>query len=143
MTIQETQSFFDDYREAFNRLDGHAVADMWHCSSGIADSHTQNQCGRLTWWPADAPMRANHVALCDLYRRSGYAQANFEIKQHVPMGPNHAYALLSWQLFRKDGSLLQAFHTGYNLMRTQDGPKVLLAVAYQEDIAEMTSHAAA
>jgi hypothetical protein len=142
MTMHEVQGFFDAYRDAFNRLDGDAVADLWHSSSGIADNHGEGGSAHLTWWPDDAPMRANHRALCDLYRGNGYARADFEIEQHMPLGPNHAFAHLHWTLTRADGRLLQQFHTGYQLMRTAAGPKVLLAVAHQENIQQMKRHAA-
>jgi hypothetical protein len=141
MSLNETLAFFEAYREAFNRLDGEAVADLWHSSSGITDSDADGQA-HLTWWSNDAPMRANHRALCDLYRLGGYGRADFVIEQHVPMGSNHAFAHLRWTLQRDDGSLMQQFHTGYQLMRTARGPQVLLAVAHQERLSEMTRHAA-
>ena len=62
MSLEETQAFFETYRDAFNRLDGHAVADLWHTPSGITDSGGADGAARLTWWPDDAPKRANHVA---------------------------------------------------------------------------------
>jgi hypothetical protein len=135
MSRTETQSFFDSYRAAFDRLDGDAVADLWHEASGIADSRDGH--GRLTWWPDDAPKRANHRALCEVYRQAGYANATFEIEQHLPMGPDHAFALLHWTLTRADGSTLQRFRTGYQLIRTAAGPRVLLATAFQEDLQAM------
>ena len=142
MNLEETQAFFEAYRDAFNQLDGDAVADLWHEASGIADGAGPDDTARLTWWPADAPMRANHRALCDLYRANGYQRADFEIEQHLPLGAHHAFAHLHWRLQRHDGSLLQQFHTGYQLMRTARGPRVLLAVAHQEDLSEMKRHAA-
>ena len=150
MSRTETQAFFESYRDAFNRLDGNAVADLWHHSSGITDSagHVSPQSdgtagqARLTWWPDDAAMRANHLALCELYRQNGYASADFVIEDCVPLGPAHAFAHLHWTLRRADGSLLQQFHTGYQLMRTAQGPRVLLVVAHQENITEMKRHAA-
>ncbi len=135
MSRTETQAFFGAYREAFNRLDGDAVADLWHAASGIADS--RDGAGRLTWWPEDAPMRANHRALCEAYRQAGYGRADFEIEGHEPMGPDHAFARLRWTLRRTDGSLLQRFCSGYQLIRSPAGPRVLLATAYQEDLAAM------
>ena len=141
MTLQEATSFFETYRDAFNRLDGDAVADLWHGSSGITD--TRDGLARLTWWPRDAPMRANHRALCDHYRKAGYGRAEFEILHHEAMGANHAFTRLHWRIARSDGSLLQAFGTGYQLMRTADGLRVLLATAFEEDLQEMKHHAAA
>ena len=142
MSLEETQAFFESYRDAFNRLDGNAVADLWHCSSGITDSGGAGASARLTWWPDDAPMRANHIALCGVYRSQDYGRADFRLDHHVPMGPNHAFAHFRWTLTRGDGSLLQQFHTGYQLMRTATGPRVLLAVAHQENLSEMKHHAA-
>ena len=141
MSLTEIQAFFEAYRAAFDRLDGDAVADLWHAGSGITDSGSDDGA-RLTWWPNEAPMRANHRALCERYRQGGYGSADFVIEQHVPMGPNHAFAHLRWTLRRSDGALLQHFHTGYQLMRTANGPRVLLAVAHQENLSEMTRHAA-
>ena len=142
MSLEETQTFFETYREAFNRLDGDAVADLWCTASGITDSGGPGGSARLSWWPDDAPMRANHRALCAVYRAADYGRADFSLRQHLPLGANHAFAQLHWTITRRDGSLLQQFHTGYQLMRTAAGPRVLLAVAHQEDLAEMKRHAA-
>ncbi len=135
MTLREVTSFFETYRDAFNRLDGDAVADLWHGASGITD--TRDGVAALTWWPDDAPMRANHRALCDLYRTADYGRADFEIVHHEPMGANHAFVHLHWTLQRRDGTPLQRFGTGYQLMRTGAGVRVLLAVAHQEDLRSM------
>ncbi len=137
MSRTETEAFFATYRDAFNRLDGDAVADLWHCASGITDSPGDGRYAQLTWWPEDAPMRANHRALCGVYRQAGYGRADFSIEQHLPLGANHAFAHLRWTITRADGSLLQQFHTGYQLLRTAQGPKVLLAVAHAEDLAAL------
>ena len=142
MSREETQAFFEVYRDAFNRLDGDAVADLWNEPSGITDAAGPDAQPRLTWWANDAPMRANHRALCEAYRDSGYGRADFEIEQHQPLGRHHAFAHVHWRLQRADGSLLQQFHTGYQLMRTSRGPRVLLAVAHQEDLSEMKRHVA-
>ena len=142
MSLEETQAFFEAYRDAFNRFDGQAVADLWHTPCGITDSGAADGTARLTWWPDDAPKRANHIALCDVYRGQDDGSADFDLEQHLPMGPNHAFAHLHWTLKRSNGSLLQRFHTGYQLLRTAQGLRVLLAVAHQENLSEMKRHAA-
>jgi hypothetical protein len=138
----ETQHFFETYRDAFNRLDGDAVAGLWHASSGITDSLSADGTARLTWWPDEAPMRANHRALCEVYRQADYSRADFDLEQHVAMGPSHAFAYVRWTLRRSDGSVLQQFRTGYQLIRTAEGPRVLLAIAHQENLSEMKPHVA-
>ena len=135
MGRDETLGFFALYRAAFDRLDGDAVADLWHVGSGIADS--RNGHGRLTWWADDATLRANQRALCAQYSASGYHHADFELVDHLAMGADHAFARLRWTLWRGDGDVLQRFHAGYQLMRGADGPKVLLVTAYQEDLTAM------
>ena len=137
MSREEKLAFFETYRDAFNRLDGEAVADLWCGASGIADSRGPDGTARLTWWPDDAPMRANHRALCEVYRQADYARADFELQQHHALGAHHAFAHVHWTLRRRDGSLLQQFHTGYQLMRTATGPRVLLAVAHEEQLADL------
>lgn len=140
MTRAEVDAFFRRYRDAFNRLDGDAVADLWHSASGIADNGDSH--GQLTWWSSDAPMRDNHRALCEVYRRADYGRADFEIAHHEPMGAHHAFVRVRWTLTRRDGSLLQRFATGYQLLRSAAGPRVLLATAFEEDLQEMQAHAA-
>jgi hypothetical protein len=142
MSREEAQAFFETYSAAFNRLDGDAVAELWCTPSGIADSGGPEGAARLTWWPDEAAMQANQRALCGVYRTSDYGRADFTLQAYVPLGAHHAFAHVHWTLSRRDGSLLQQFHTGYQLMRTATGPRVLLAVAHQERISEMTPHAA-
>ena len=140
MTEQESREFFERYREAFNQLDGDAVADLWHTPSSITDSATDpsgKRTARVTLWDDDAPKRRNMRALCDVYMLNDYARAEFEFDHFHGLGANHAFVNVHWQLWRKDGSLLQEFHTAYQLLRTAQGPRVLLATAYEEDVAGM------
>lgn len=135
MSRSEVQQFFAAYQDAFNRLDGDAVAQLWHVPSGITDSHT------TTWWDDEAPMRANHRALCDIYRGLNYGRADHEIAAFESLGEAHAFAHVRWTLLRQDRSVLQQFGTGYQLIRGARGPQVLLCTAYAEDYKEMNPHA--
>ncbi len=137
MTRLQAEAFFCAYRDAFNRLDGDAVADLWHVPGGIADARG------LTWWDDGAAMRANHRALCEVYRTSGFGRTAFSILHHEALGEAHAFVNVQWVLHRDDGSVLQAFGTGYQLVQTAQGPKVLLCTAYEEDLDRMRNDAAA
>ena len=140
MSLQEVEQFFQRYEAAFNALDGDAVADLWHSPSGIA--HDRDGAGALTWWADETPMRANHRALCDIYRKAGFHRTVGTLVDHQDLGSHQSTALIDWTIARQDGSTLQRFHTHYHLMRGPQGPKVLLCTAYQEDISEMKNHAA-
>jgi hypothetical protein len=135
----EVSGFFDRYRAAFNTLDGDAVADLWHVPCAISGAHAGDAHANVTWWHDDAPMRENMRALCEVYRTSGYAHATFELRHFTPMGPHHAFADVAWTLHRGDDSVLQAFRTGYQLMRSKSGLRVLMCVAHDEDLAALRS----
>jgi hypothetical protein len=138
MSRDEVAAFFERYRAAFDTLDGDAVADLWHVPCAIASSHAGGAHAELTWWHDDAPMRDNMRALCEVYRRGGYARATFELRGVTPMGLHHAFADVAWTLHRADGhprgSVLQAFRTGYQLMRGEHGLRVLLCIAHDENL---------
>jgi hypothetical protein len=142
MSRAEVQQFFETYRDHFNRLDANAVADTWHSQSGITYRARDGDFALYTMWATDAPMRANTHALCDVYRGNDYSHATFAIDRHESMGAHHAFTVIAWTLFREDGSTLQSFKTGYNLMRTEHGPRVILATQFEEDIQRMKRNAA-
>jgi hypothetical protein len=134
MSHGEVQRFFHCYRAAFDTLDGDAVANLWQSPCAIASAHAADAHAELTWWHDDAPMRDNMRALCEVYRRSGYTRATFELRGVTPTGPHQAFADVAWTLRRADGSLLQAFRTGYQLMRGERGLRVRLCIAHDEDL---------
>ena len=141
MSRDEVLEFFRRYCAAFDTLNGDAVADLWHLPCAIASADACGAHASVTWWQDDAPMRDNMRALCDVYRSSGYANATFELRGMTPMGPHHAFADVAWTLHRApghpDGALLQAFRTGYQLIRSTNGVRVLMCIAHDEDLRAM------
>ena len=122
----EIQSFFEQYREAFNRLDGEAVARLYAVPSGIASE------SGYTHWPTAEPIRQNMIALCQLYRDNGYVSAEFEPVAFLPQGEDFAVADISWSIERSAEQEPWRFNTTYNLMRTAADWRVLLCTAYSE-----------
>ena len=133
----DVTDFFDRYRGAFDQLDGDAVADLWCVPCAIASAQADDTHADVTWWQDEAPLRDNMRALCEVYRHRGYARADFELRGFTPMGPHHAFADVAWALHRADGSLLQAFRTGYQLMRGAQGLRVLMCIAHDEDLSAL------
>ena len=122
---REIHAFFSAYRDAFNRLDGEAVAALYAVPSGIADDTGYEH------WPTLQHIERNMVQLCRLYRENGYQSAVFQPASFIEQGPNFAVADVAWTIVwsAKEPS---TFNTTYNLMRTADGWRVLLATAYSE-----------
>ena len=114
------------YREAFNALDGEAVASLYAVPSGIA------QDGRYTHWSEPEPIVSNMVALCTIYRERGFEAAEFEVGTFLPQGENYAIADLRWEIKWSTGAEPWRFQTTYNLVRTEQGWRVLLCTAYSE-----------
>jgi hypothetical protein len=122
----EIREFFEQYRDAFNKLDGEAVARLYAVPSGLATDRG------YTHWSAFESIRDNMAALCKLYRDNGYVSASFEPAAFIPQGPHFAVVDVSWHIERKRAQAPWCFHTTYNLCRTPAGWRVLLATAYGE-----------
>jgi 2-oxoglutarate dehydrogenase complex dehydrogenase (E1) component-like enzyme len=124
---KDLTQFFETYRDAFNSLQGNAVAELYAEPSGIA------QGGVYTHWPDRVPVIENMNALCDLYRKKGYVRADFEPIAYVNQGDQHAIADLRWRIEWNDGQEPWQFNTTYNVVHTNQGWRVLLCTAYTED----------
>jgi ketosteroid isomerase-like protein len=123
---REIREFFETYRDAFNALDGNAIAALFAEPSGIA------QDGTYTHWPKRAPVAENMTALCKLYVEKGFVRADFEPRQFIDQGETYAVADVQWRIDRSSGEAPWCFKTTYNLVRTAQGWKVMLCTAYTE-----------
>jgi len=139
MRRDQAHAFFDRYRDAFNTGDGGAVADLWHTPSSLTD--TREGVARVTCWTDDAAMRANMMALCEVYRGVDEHGWTFELREHIPLGANHAFCHVAWAMTRGEETL-QRFATGYQLGQFDNGWRVLFCTAYQENLSETKNHAA-
>jgi ketosteroid isomerase-like protein len=119
------RAFFERYRDAFNSLDGDAIAQLYALPSGIVDG------AGYTHWTDVAPIGANMRALCELYRQHGYVRAEFSERSFIAQGDDFAIADLAWRIERNDAAPWE-FCTTYNLKRDQGEWKVLLCTAYSE-----------
>jgi ketosteroid isomerase-like protein len=122
----DIRRFFEQYRDAFNQLDGEAVAKLYAVPSGIA------QDAKYEHWPSLEPIKKNMIALCDLYRERDYESASFEPGVFLQQGEGFAVADLRWHIRWGGGQEPWRFNTTYNLVRTKEGWRVLLCTAYSE-----------
>lgn len=122
----EIRAFFEQYREAFDRLDGGAVARLYAVPSGIASD------SGYTHWPSFEPIENNMIALCKQYGANGYKRATFEPVAFLAQGENHAVADITWTIERHGAEEPWRFNTSYHLMRTTMGWRILLCTAYSE-----------
>ena|SRR2546423_3737378 len=123
---RDVTDFFEQYREAFNRLDGDAIADLYCVPSGIVSDRG------LTAWQSREPIAENMIALCALYGANGYKRASFEPSHFIAQGTDFGVADVAWTIEREAGADPWHFHTTYNLRRTANGWRVVLCTAYEE-----------
>ena len=119
-------AFFERYRDAFNALDGEAVAALYAEPAAIA------QNGTVTHWPDRSAVAANMGALCAQYRGRGFVAAAFEPLQHLSLGAHDAVVTLRWRIGWAAGAPASVFDTAYHLTRTAQGWRVLLCTAFEE-----------
>ena len=123
---RDIKEFFENYRDAFNALDGRAVAAFYAEPSGIA------QDGVYTHWPQSQPVIKNMTKLCKQYRDKGFVHAEFQLHQFIDQGANCAVADVQWRIDWNNEQEHWCFRTTYNLVKTAKGWKVLLCTAYSE-----------
>jgi ketosteroid isomerase-like protein len=123
---KEIRAFFETYRDAFNALDGAAVAHLYAEPSAIAQDR------EFTHWPTRALVQENMVKLCELYRQRGYVAATFTEGAFVAQGTDYAIVDLQWRIEWRAGQEPWTFNTTYNLVRTEQGWRVLVCTAYSE-----------
>lgn len=121
----EIHTFFEAYRDAFNRLDGHAVSAHYEIPAMIAHAG-----GNGVFADAEA-LDKNNVALCDQYAKNGFQRADFEARTFIPQGDDFCVADLAWKITRKDQAP-QCFNTSYALSRRNGAWKVFCVTAYAE-----------
>jgi hypothetical protein len=119
-------AFFNVYRNAFNSLQGAAIAQLYAEPSGIA------QDGSYVHWPTHEPAIENMNALCRLYEDKGFVRADFKVCSLIDQGEKHAIADLQWRIIWNANQIPWNFQTSYNLVRTTTGWRILLCTAYSE-----------
>jgi hypothetical protein len=95
---RDVADFFEQYRDAFNRLDGDAIANLYCVPSGIVSDRG------LTAWHSREPIAENMVALCALYRANGYKRAHFQPNHFISQGTDFAAADVAWTIEREVGA---------------------------------------
>ncbi|MBH9551403.1 hypothetical protein [Inhella gelatinilytica] len=137
MQASEVEAFFAAYAADFSALDGQAVASR--CSVPLSIAHA----GGVTAWTDAEPLRANMLALCEIYRGAGLSEAVPLILETVPLGPDDGFVLVRWTLRRADASVLQVFRTGYQLKRLEGAWRVVFVTAFEENLQALKRAAAA
>lgn len=120
--------FLSRYRDAFCRLDGVDVAAL--CDSPLTIISTE---GTSVYADASAA-RANMVALCDVYRQSGFIETTYEVIAHVSQSPDFHWVDVEWCIHRAADAPrpTERFRTSYQLGKRAGDWRVCSITAYAE-----------
>ena len=118
-------AFFEQYRDAFNRLDGHAVSAHYDQPAMIVHA------GGNGVFDGEASLHANNVALCEQYAKDGFLRAEFEERAFLPQGEEFCFVDMAWKIARRDQPP-RSFNTAYTLARRSGAWKVAVVTAYEE-----------
>ena len=121
----DVRTFFDGYRDAFNRLAGRAVSARYDIPAMIA------YAGASGIFQNVEALDANNIALCAQYATDGFLRADFEERAFMPQSEDFCVADLAWRITRKDKTP-QCFNTSYALAKRQGVWKVYCVTAYAE-----------
>lgn len=121
----DVQAFFNQYRDAFNRLDGHAVSAHYDRPAMIVHAAGNGV------FADEAALDANNVALCAQYEEGGFLRADFEERAFLPQGDSFCVVDLAWKIERREQTP-QHFNTAYSLAKRLGTWKVAVVTAYEE-----------
>lgn len=127
MTSEAIEAFFQNYWSAAAAMDAEALASMHH--TPCVKVHTD---GRIECLLTHDNVRAFFEDLGRKYAERDHGKSSWSDLLQTPIGSAAVLASITWEQFRKDGSLYRRFRRSYNLLRIGNDWKILAAIAHQE-----------
>ena len=122
----EIIDFFERYKQAFNELNGQAVASLYRVPSVIVDDE------RYTIWDTYEKIENNMVALCVIYREHGFSKTSYETSKFILQNENFAVIDMKWTIENDNDKEPNIFNTTYNIQKIDGDWKINLVTAYSE-----------
>ena len=114
--------FFEDYRAAFDAVDGARIAALYH-----APTITMRADGSIHCLESSDALAEFFQRVAERYVAEGYRASRFRIVDLTPIGTASALATLDWELLREDGSLIRSWRQSYNIVRVDDAWRIILS----------------
>jgi hypothetical protein len=116
----EVAEFFDRFVTAFGSFDGAQVAGLYAVPGVALRGDGSIQCLQ-----SRPEIERFFQKALDGYRRDGCHACRYKDLESVPLGGRSALGTVSWELLRRDGSVLREWRQSYNLVRVEKGWQVL------------------
>jgi hypothetical protein len=112
--------FFDDFVTAFCTFKGAQVAELY-LIPGVA----LRGDGLIQGLQSRAEVERFFQRTLDRYHAEGSRTCRYKELEVVPLGGRSALGTVTWELLGEDGGVLKQWRQSYNLVRTDDGWRVL------------------
>lgn len=117
--MSELDTFFAHYSERYMASDADAVSAMYEAPLLAVREGRAIHC-------ADRQAVREHLGeVMAAYARSGAARADVAALDVLPLGSSSMLATVNWHVVDGGGRLLKDFRTTYQLLRTDDGWRIL------------------
>ncbi|MDP8956562.1 MAG: nuclear transport factor 2 family protein [Actinomycetota bacterium] len=118
-TMADLRKFFAAYAERYMASDVDAVAAM--CEAPLLAVRE----GRAIHLGNRSAVQGHLAELMRAYRSTGAARADIAELDVVPLGNSGAVTTVRWHVVDEAGTLLRDFRTTYQLLRGDDGWRIL------------------
>ena len=127
MTTETIETFFQKYASAAEAMDAEALASMHYtpCIKVHGD-------GRIECLHTHENIRAFFEELRTKYAERDHGHSRRSDLLETPIGSAAVLASLTWEQFRKNGTLYRRFRRSYNLVRIGSNWKILVAIAHRD-----------
>jgi len=124
----EIARYFEGYAHAYDTFDAAGIAAHFAVPSYILHPDRATPA-----FATRAALVANMERLNAINRESRYGRATFASPGVVAFAPNLAQATLPWTIRDVDGGVLWRFTCTYNLVRHDDGWKIVVCTNHAPD----------
>lgn len=118
----DVEAFFDAYVAAFNKQSGHDIGALYAIPSVLMRGD------RSVHGFHDRPaMESSLGQVAHGYRADGCVDWRWLDLHVLPIGSASVLASVTWQMLRDDDSVIRTWRHSYNLLRTEQGLRILAA----------------
>lgn len=121
----QEQSFFEDYTRVFNAADAVAIAKFYH-----VPSISMRGDGSVVCYQSAEELEQFFKRVADGYLGEA-DHGRFHSLTVQPIGAQSVLATSTWELLRKDGSVVREWRQSYNLVHVDDRWQIMVSTFHR------------
>src|SRR5262245_30645578 len=121
----EMSDFLNQYLETFTTFDADQIAG-WYCVPTI----TMRADGSINCFQSREEIARFFQRVTDIYQGEGATSGTMHDLEVVPIGGRSALVTVTWKNRRPDGSVARQWRQSYNVVRFDEGWRILAATVH-------------